>query len=83
MNQVRLSFSARGSSTGYTLLVGTSSTADGTGIFTQFASITLTSTHTVYSYKLNNYSGTDQYICFKHGLGGTYRSLYIDNIQVE
>ena len=83
MNQVRLSFSARGSSADYTLLVGTSSTADGTGIFTQFASITLTSTHTVYSYKLNNYSGTDQYICFKHGLGGTYRSIYIDNIQVE
>jgi len=83
MNQVRLSFSARGSSAGYVLLVGTSSTADGTGVFTQFASITLTATHTVYTYKLNNYSGTDQYICFKHGLGGTYRSLYIDNMQVE
>jgi len=83
MNQVRLSFSARGSSAGYVLLVGTSSTADGTGVFTQFASITLTATHTTYTYKLNNYSGTDQYICFKHGLGGTYRSLYIDNIQVE
>jgi hypothetical protein len=83
MNQVRLSFSARGSSAGYVLLVGTSSTADGTGVFTQFASITLTATHTTYTYKLNNYSGTDQYICFKHGLGGTYRSLYIDNIQVD
>lgn len=83
MNQVRLSFSARGSSAGYVLLVGTSSTADGTGVFTQFASITLTATHTTYTYKLNNYSGTDQYICFKHGLGGTYRSLYIDNMQVE
>ncbi|MDD3606591.1 MAG: choice-of-anchor J domain-containing protein, partial [Candidatus Cloacimonas acidaminovorans] len=46
MNQVRLSFSARGSSAGYVLLVGTSSTADGTGVFTQFASITLTATHT-------------------------------------
>lgn len=82
MNTIKLSFSARGG-TGYTLLVGTVDATDETGTFTQLASFDLTSTHTVYSLSLADYVGTDQYICFKHGGGGTYRSIYIDNVYME
>jgi hypothetical protein len=82
MNTIKLSFSARGG-TGYTLLVGTVDATDETGTFNQLASFDLTSTHTVYTLSLADYVGTDQYICFKHGLGGTYRSIYIDDIYME
>jgi hypothetical protein len=82
MNTIKLSFSARGS-TGYTLLVGTVDAIDETGTFNQLASFDLTSTHTVYNLSLADYDGTDQYICFKHGVGGTYRSIYIDDVQMD
>ncbi|MCK9335918.1 MAG: choice-of-anchor D domain-containing protein, partial [Candidatus Cloacimonetes bacterium] len=82
MNTIKLSFSARGG-TGYTLLVGTVDATDETGTFNQLASFDLTSTHTVYTLSLADYVGTDQYICFKHGLGSTYRSIYIDDIYME
>ncbi len=83
MNSIKLSFSARGSSTGYTLLVGTVNALDGTGVFNQLASIPLTAVHTTYSVSFADYVGTDQYICFKHGLGGTSRSIYIDDVYME
>ncbi|MCB5261309.1 MAG: choice-of-anchor J domain-containing protein [Candidatus Cloacimonetes bacterium] len=82
LNTIKLSFSARGGA-GYTLLVGTVDAVDGSGTFTQLASFNLTSTHIVYSVPFGNYSGSDTYICFKHGLGGTYRSIYIDNVQMD
>ncbi|MDY0128500.1 MAG: CARDB domain-containing protein, partial [Candidatus Cloacimonadaceae bacterium] len=82
MNSIKLSFSARGSS-GYTLLIGTVDALDGTGTFSQMASIDLTSTHTIYTVSFADYVGTDQNICFKHGLGGTYRSIYIDDVQMD
>jgi len=82
LNQIKLKFYARSSTAGYPLLVGTVSATDGTGVFTQMQSITLTATQTEYTVSFADYVGTDQYICFKHGLGGTSRSLYIDNVQM-
>ncbi|MCK9349576.1 MAG: hypothetical protein M0P41_11605, partial [Sphaerochaeta sp.] len=82
MNSIKLSFSARGSS-GYTLLVGTTNATDATGTFNQLASFDLSSTHTIYTVSLADYVGSDQYICFKHGLGSTYRSIYIDDVNME
>jgi hypothetical protein len=82
MNSIKLKFFARGSSTGYSLLVGTVNAPDGTGVFNQIASIPLTAVQTEYTVPLSGYLGTDNYICFKHGLGGTYRSIYIDNVQL-
>ena len=82
LNTIKLKFSSRSGSAGYPLLVGTVDTPDGTGTFTQIASIDLTATHTVYDVSFEDYTGTDQYICFKHGLGSTYRSLYVDNVQL-
>ena len=82
LNTIKLKFYARSSSAGYPLLIGTVNAPDSTGTFTQIASIDLTSTKTEYIYSLEDYVGTDQYICFKHGMGGTYRGLYVDNVQL-
>ncbi|MCB5272255.1 MAG: choice-of-anchor J domain-containing protein, partial [Candidatus Cloacimonetes bacterium] len=83
MNSIKLSFSARGGSTGYNLRVGTVDALDETGTFTQLASIDLTASHETYSVSFAGYAGTDQNICFKHGLGGTYRSIYIDDVTMD
>jgi hypothetical protein len=82
LNTIKLKFYARSSSAGYPLLIGTVNTPDSTGTFNQIASIDLTTTKTEYIYSLEDYVGTDQYICFKHGMGGTYRGLYVDNVQL-
>ncbi len=81
LNGSKLSFYARGS--GYVLKVGTVSALDGTGVFTELASYTLTSSNTQYVLPILEYAGTDRYICFQHGQGGTYRPIYIDNFRLE
>ncbi len=81
INRIKLKFYARSSTAGYPILIGTVSAKDSTGIFTQITSINLTATKTEYVISLQDYVGTDQYICFKHGLGGSYRSLYIDDVK--
>lgn len=82
LNTIKMKFYARSGSAGYPLLVGTVSATDGTGVFTQLQSIALTATKTEYTVSFADYVGTDQYICFKHGLGGTSRSLYVDNVRL-
>ena len=82
LNTIKLKFYARSSSAGYPLLVGSVSATDGTGVFTQLQSISLTTTKTEYEVSFEDYVGTDQYVCFKHGLGGTSRSLYVDNVRL-
>ena len=81
-NQIR--FWAKSSSNGYDLIVGTiSDPSDGT-TFTTFSTITLTDTYTEYTVMFGSgYTGTDEFIAFKHGLGGTYRNLYIDDFVYE
>ncbi len=81
LNGTRLSFKAKGSSAGYLLLVGTM--PNPTGAFTQLASFTLSADFA--SYELNiNYTGSDNYLVFKHGLGGTSnRTLYLDDLKLE
>ncbi|WP_426279180.1 fibronectin type III domain-containing protein [Chryseobacterium sp. S-02] len=78
----RVRFYARGTSTGYSLLVGTLSNAADPTTFTPIGSaITLTATQTQYT--VNIPSGTNTQLAFKHGLGGTYRGIYMDDITVE
>ncbi|MCK9185548.1 MAG: choice-of-anchor J domain-containing protein, partial [Candidatus Cloacimonetes bacterium] len=81
MNSIKLSFYARISSTSETLLVGTVDTPEGT--FTQLASIDLTTTQTPYTVSLADYVGTDHYICFKHGVTSTSKTIYIDDVQMD
>ncbi len=83
LNGVKLKFYAKGSSTAYTLLVGTVANADGSGTFTQIASLNLSDAQTEYSVSFGTYSGSDRYIAIKHGLGGTYRTIYMDDFRLE
>ncbi|WP_185117605.1 GEVED domain-containing protein [Chryseobacterium sp. PMSZPI] len=78
----RVRFYARGASNGFTLLVGTLSNPADPASFTPIGSpITLTTTHTQYT--VNIPAGADLQLAFKHGLGGTSRAIYIDNITVQ
>jgi hypothetical protein len=78
----RVRFYARGSSAGYSLVVGTLSNAADPTTFTPIGSaITLTAAQTQYT--VNIPSGTNTQLAFKHGLGGTYRAIYLDDITVQ
>lgn len=77
----RLTFVARGSSTGYTLQIGTMSST--TGVFTLYQTLSLTNVYTQHEINFSNYLGADKYIAFKHGLGGSSRSIYIDDLQIS
>ena len=82
LTDLRVRFWAKGG-TDLTLQVGT---MDGTGsraVFTNVETVTLNSNYTEYTVNFNNYAGTDQHIAFKHGLGATYRTIYIDDILFE
>ena len=82
LTDLRVRFWAKGG-TDLTLQVGT---MDGTGsraVFTNVETVTLNSNYTEYTVNFNNYAGTDQHIAFKHGVGATYRTIYIDDILFE
>lgn len=85
MNSFKVSFYLRAGSTGSTLKVGTVSALDGTGVFTELATIApaTTGVFTQYTVSFLNYTGTDQYICFQHGTTSTYQSFYLDNVLIE
>lgn len=77
----RVRFYAKAGSAGYVLALGTLSDPLDVNSFTSIQAITLTATYAEYTVNLP--AGTDSYLAFKHGLGGTYRSVYIDNVMVE
>jgi hypothetical protein len=78
----RVRFYAKSVSANYTLLVGTLSNPTDPASFTQIGSaITLTTTQTLYT--VNIPAGSDLQLAFKHGLGGTNRGIYIDDITVQ
>lgn len=79
LNRVR--FNARGGSAGYVLQLGTVTNNTDPTTFAAISSITLTSTNTQYIVDVP--AGTNTYLAFKHGLGGTYRGIYVDDITVE
>ena len=77
----RTRFYARGGGAGYTVEVGTLSDPLNPNSFTLIQSIPITTTHTQYA--VNIPTGVDSYLVFRHGLGGTSRSVYLDDIWVE
>ncbi|WP_126652134.1 GEVED domain-containing protein [Chryseobacterium aureum] len=78
----RVRFYARTGTTGTTLVIGTLSNPADPASFTQIGSpVSLTTTHTQYT--VNIPAGSDLQLAFKHGLGGTSRAIYIDNITVQ
>lgn len=83
MNSMKVFFYARSGSSGVPLKFGTVNALDGTGVFTELGSITLTNAFAQYSVSLGAYEGTDHYLCFQHGNTSTYQSIYIDDVYIE
>ncbi len=81
-NQIR--FYAKSGSTVCDLIVGTMSDPTDDATFTSFITISLTNTYTEYTVAFGpSYTAADEYIAFKHGLGGTYRYIYVDDFTWE
>lgn len=78
----RVRFYAKTGTSGTALLIGTLSNPSDPDSFSQIgAPIALTTTHAQYTVDIP--AGSDLQLAFKHGLGGSYRSIYIDNITVQ
>jgi M6 family metalloprotease-like protein len=80
LNTISTKFRAKASSNGQILLVGSYSPA--TGAFTTMQSITLSTAISEYEVSFLPYPGNDLQIAFKHGLGTTYRRIYLDDITI-
>lgn len=82
-NQVR--FMAKFSGTGTPWMrIGTMSDPANQNTFTEITSfMDLTTSWQEYVIPFNSYSGTDQFIAIKHGLGTTNQYIYIDNFRWE
>lgn len=84
MNTLRLKFMYRTATAGYPLSVGVMTDPLNAATFTELASITNTvTTWTQQVVSLTGYTGTGRYLAFKHGLGGTSRILYVDDVVIE
>jgi len=86
MNSIKLSFQLRATgTTNYSLKVGTVSSPDASGVFTEIATITPTVSAAFESHNVSfvDYTGTDRYIAFQHGTGATYQSMYLDTVLLE
>lgn len=82
-NTTRVKFWARSSSAGYPLSVGVLTNPTDPATYTEVQNLALTTTVTEYVVTLAGYAGTGRTVAFKHGLGGTGRSLYIDDVMLE
>ncbi len=81
ISSLKTRFYARSGTAGQTLLIGTVDNLAPDAVFTQIGSVALTTTNTQYTVELNTYAGDDVFIAFKHGLGATSRTIYMDNIE--
>lgn len=82
-NTTRVKFWARSSGANYPLSVGVMVNATDGLTYTEVQNIALTTTHTEYVVTFSGYAGTGKHIAFKHGLGGSSRTLYIDDVMIE
>ncbi|MCD8480420.1 MAG: hypothetical protein LRZ88_09495, partial [Candidatus Cloacimonetes bacterium] len=84
MNSVRVKAWVRSISAVYTLDVGVLTNPMDPATFELVQTLTFTGTtwaeHTI---PLSSYTGTGRFIAFRHGLGGTSRTIYIDDITFE
>ncbi len=79
----RVRFMAKaGAATGYTVQVGTLTDPSNPASFTAIGN-NIAITNAWAPYTVNIPTGTDQYLVIKHGLGGSSRSVYIDDVFVE
>lgn len=78
INTLRTKFHAKGGA-GFTVEVGTWNGS----AFTLYQSVPITATYTQYSVDFSGYAGTANRIAYRHGLGATYRTIYIDDVIIE
>jgi hypothetical protein len=78
LSDARSLFYAKGSN-GQLLEVGTYADGD----FNPIETIVLSTTYQLYNVSFANYNGSHNRIAFKHGLGGTFRAIYLDDILLE
>lgn len=79
---MKLVFKAKGASA-FSLIAGVMSDPHDPTSFTALQSIPLSSDWQEYSVDLRGYTGTGQYVAFKHAQGGNNRSIYIDNVMIN
>jgi len=65
------------------VIVGVMTDPQNAATFTEVQSIPLTSTWQEYVVTFGAYAGTGKYVAFKHGLGGTWRTVSLDNVMLE
>ncbi|MDD2332162.1 MAG: carboxypeptidase regulatory-like domain-containing protein, partial [Candidatus Cloacimonetes bacterium] len=82
-NTTRVKFWGRSSSANYTVMVGVMTDYQDPATFTSVQTIALTTTWTEYVVTFAGYTGTGRTVAFKHGLGGTTRTIYIDDVMLE
>jgi hypothetical protein len=80
-NQV--TFWARGGSAGYSVIVGVMSDPGNSVTFEAISTVPLTAAFAEYQVTLDTYTGSGQYLAFKHGTASTYSSIYIDDVVIE
>ena len=74
----RLKFSAVGGN-GYSVIVGTLSDPTDPETFTEVETVAISGTYGTYTVVFAN-GTTDNFIAIKHGLGGTFRTIRIDDV---
>lgn len=80
LNTMKVRFYARSSTAGEDLYIGAYNPT--TQVFTQIGAVMdLTTTQTQYTVPLSAYVGTDVFLAFKHGVGTSSRTIYIDNVE--
>jgi len=77
----RVKFKSFSYTTGATIIVGTMTDPSDPNTFTEVEAVTLNGTWTDYNVSIP--ATGDTYFAFKHGNGGTYRDIFVDNVLWE
>jgi len=78
---MRVKFWAQGGE--FPMEVGVIADVTDPATFTSVSTVTLSSTWSEHVVSFQTYNGAGQNIAFRHGLGGIYQSIYIDDVIIE
>lgn len=81
-NTRRIRFFAKGGA-GYTVEVGTITNPNDPATFTSLNTIPITAAHAEYIVSLAAVPAGNHRVAIKHGLGGTYRTIYVDDVTFQ
>ena len=70
-------------STGTDVIVGVMTDVNDTSTFIGVDTFAVTSTSTFHEVFFTSYTGSGKYVAFKHSMGGTYKSIYIDDVEFD